>query len=203
MKSFTKLANPSRFALNPPTPFYSTSFQAPPPQSASSAQPPSNGSNTTSKSTTPIITNPQSFVVPLGTQPTYPHAQYSMFAASATQYPTAYYHQYAYAPPAPAFYPQQPILATGQSQLQTTSLSSGTTTINHVGSSGLLNQGAWSEEETQKLKKLAEESRSFGAAGDIEWDWVVSQYGNSRTRSVFFVPLKFECSNLLAGIKSL
>jgi len=51
-----------------------------------------------------------------------------------------------------------------------------------------VNQGVWSDEETERLKKLAEESRSIGTSGEIEWDWVVHQWGNGRTRFVLFSP---------------
>lgn len=188
-----ELANPSRLALNPPAPVYaslSAVYQTPPAQSPASGQSSSNPSTSASK-TTPMITNPQSFVVSLGAQTAYPHAQYPMFAAGATQYPTTYYHQYSYAPPATAFYPQQPIMTASQPQpsMQTQSSvapgQSGPSTagsLSSIPSTGLLNQGAWSEEETEKLKKLAEDSRTYSSSGEIEWDWVVSQYGNSRTR---------------------
>ncbi|KAF8225330.1 hypothetical protein L208DRAFT_1051151, partial [Tricholoma matsutake] len=43
-----------------------------------------------------------------------------------------------------------------------------------------VNQGAWSDEEW--LKKLAEDSRSAGASGEIKWDWVIHQWGNGCTR---------------------
>lgn len=46
-------------------------------------------------------------------------------------------------------------------------------------------QGAWSEEEIDRLKKLAEQSKDMGGnqnRGEIEWDWVVQQWGTSRTR---------------------
>ncbi|CAL1716426.1 unnamed protein product [Somion occarium] len=42
-------------------------------------------------------------------------------------------------------------------------------------------QGSWSEEETERLRRLAEQSREANK-GEIEWDWVVQQWGNSRTR---------------------
>ena len=49
-----------------------------------------------------------------------------------------------------------------------------------------INQGSWSDEETEQLKKFAEQSRSVGASGEIEWDWVVRQWGSGRTRFVVF-----------------
>ena len=52
---------------------------------------------------------------------------------------------------------------------------------------GVGNQGAWSEEETERLKKLAEESKTVGGqAGDIDWDWVVNKWGSGRSRLISF-----------------
>lgn len=47
------------------------------------------------------------------------------------------------------------------------------------------NQGAWSDEETEKLKKLSEDSKTEGDAnGEIDWDWVCGAWGPGRTRHV-------------------
>ena len=38
------------------------------------------------------------------------------------------------------------------------------------------------------MKKLAEQSKEMGGPqnkGEIEWDWVIKQWGNSRTRHVW------------------
>ncbi|KAI0346535.1 hypothetical protein BDW22DRAFT_1352653 [Trametopsis cervina] len=45
-------------------------------------------------------------------------------------------------------------------------------------------QGAWSDEETERLKKIAEQSRDHNLQnkGEIDWDWVVGVWGQSRTR---------------------
>jgi hypothetical protein len=43
-------------------------------------------------------------------------------------------------------------------------------------------QGAWTDEEQERLKQLAEQSKSVGSSDSIEWDWVVDQWGPSRTR---------------------
>lgn len=43
-------------------------------------------------------------------------------------------------------------------------------------------QGAWTDEEQERLKQLAEQSKSIGSSDGIEWDWVVRQWGSSRTR---------------------
>ena len=45
------------------------------------------------------------------------------------------------------------------------------------------NSGPWTEEETERLKKLAEDSKGRGGqAGEVDWDWVVTEWGHSRTR---------------------
>ncbi|KAI0035364.1 hypothetical protein K488DRAFT_83070 [Vararia minispora EC-137] len=42
--------------------------------------------------------------------------------------------------------------------------------------------GTWGEDEIDKLKRLAEGSRATNPAKEHNWDWVVTQWGNSRTR---------------------
>ncbi|KAG2107130.1 hypothetical protein BD769DRAFT_1654616 [Suillus cothurnatus] len=112
----------------------------------------------------PVISDPQSFVVSLGHQQAYPYG--------APAYPTAPYYGYGgyggYYPPVPPPGPS-PAPATG---------SASGSTGGAVGSGG--NQGAWSEEETERLKKLAEEHRN--GSGEIIWDALCEKWGNSRTR---------------------
>ncbi|EEB93557.1 hypothetical protein MPER_07765, partial [Moniliophthora perniciosa FA553] len=60
---------------------------------------------------------------------------------------------------------------------------SGSSTIvtnNVTGVAG--NSGAWSDEETERLKRFADESKAKGFTGDAMWDWVVNQWGKSRSR---------------------
>ncbi|KAJ7880975.1 hypothetical protein B0H14DRAFT_3106045 [Mycena olivaceomarginata] len=40
----------------------------------------------------------------------------------------------------------------------------------------------WSDEEVERLKKLAEDSKAASASKEIEWDWVAGQWGPGRTR---------------------
>lgn len=118
--------------------------------------------------------------------PVYP--QYSTVYPPPPQYPTAPYYQYpAYAPPGATFYtsPQPPMPPPPQQAIASVSAppsTAATTPLSATG--GGVNQGAWSEEETERLKKLAEESKAVGTSGDIEWDWVVHSWGNGRTRCV-------------------
>ncbi|TFK40158.1 hypothetical protein BDQ12DRAFT_485905 [Crucibulum laeve] len=183
----TLLANPSQLVSQPPPPIYPiipTLYQAP---SQPQAPPVASTSASSSKptSTVSVITNPQTFVVPLGAQPAYPH--YPVYAPPpAGQYPTTpYYHQYAAYHPT-AYYPQQvqttaPQQPAAGTSTATTSVSAPPVVATTTSGAGTM-QGAWSDEETERLKKLAEDSKSVGTTGEIEWDWVVHQWGHGRTR---------------------
>lgn len=85
----TLLANPTRLIASPPPPMYPVVpnlYQGQP-----LLAPPPAGAKTNTAPT--VITQPQSFVVPMG-------AQYPVYAAPPGTYPTAPYYQYGYAPPA-------------------------------------------------------------------------------------------------------
>lgn len=135
-----------------------------------------------------VITNPQSFVVPLGAQPSYP--QYPMYPPQG-HYPTSPYYQYtpwgqpAYQGPPPVV-PAPPPSAPSVSVAPTPQPTATITTTPATGGTVIGNQGAWSEEETERLKNLAEESKSKGTSGEIEWEWIIGQWGISRTRLVIF-----------------
>lgn len=145
---------------------------------------------TTISSGTPnIITNPQTFVVPLGVQPPFP--AYPIYSAAPGQYTTTPYYQYAaygqpgvhYAtPPQPNTPPTGPPIAHTSTPPVSAQPTATITTTPATGGTVIGNQGAWSEEETEQLKKMAEESRSKGTSGEIEWDWVIQEWGISRTR---------------------
>ncbi|KAJ3515901.1 hypothetical protein NLJ89_g1467 [Agrocybe chaxingu] len=143
-----------------------------------------------------VITGAQSFVVPLGTQPGYPYA--TMYGAAPGQYPTTpYYHQYAAYHPG-AYYAQPQPMPTAQPTASTSAAPAPTpaptvtttqvqptatiTTTPATGGTMIGNQGAWSDEEMERLKKLAERSKAKAASGEIDWDWVVQEWGISRTR---------------------
>ncbi|KAI6008109.1 hypothetical protein F5J12DRAFT_826686 [Pisolithus orientalis] len=163
------LASPAQLTRHPP-PLPLTFIPSCTPATAPSI-PSSNGKATpVTQSTTSVITNPQSFVVPMS------HSQQSsqQFVPSVYNnpaYPTAPYYGYGgyggYYPPVPQAGP-----STGSS---TPPASASAINSNSAG-----NQGAWSDEETEKLKKLAEEHRSN--TGDIAWDALCEKWGNSRTR---------------------
>jgi hypothetical protein len=151
--------------------FYQPQPMAPPP-----AQPaPANNGQ--------VISQPQSFVVPMGGTP-----QYSMYGAPGT---SAYY-PYGYAAP---YYGASTASAPGAMSHSTTPTkqpeqNGSTAHLNPNITSSLAgvgsNQGAWSDDETARLKKLSEQSREAGHSGDAAWDWVVQQWGQSRTRFVSF-----------------
>lgn len=204
----TKLNNPAQLVASPPPPIYTaapTLYQPVQTQAVAATSTPARpaASTSTTATSSAVISNPASFVVPLPTaQPTYP--QYSVYAPPG-QYPTTPYYQYPYVTPG-TYYPQpqpqvsmpvQPQPAVTQTQpVQTPqpqpeaststgiTVSSANVITSGTGAGG--NQGAWSDEETERLKKLAEESRSGTQTGDIDWDRVVGQWGNSRTRFIFF-----------------
>ncbi|KAH9926826.1 hypothetical protein B0H21DRAFT_781328 [Amylocystis lapponica] len=164
------LANPSQLVGNPPPSIYP---MAPYPQMA---PPPAPGPSATGNGTSgTVITNPQSF----------------MYASPGGRYPTAPYYSYTaqpqyYAPPAQP----SPVIATPPTSAAPapTPPSTGTmATFNAATGTATPGgqQGTWSEEETERLRKLAEQSKEKGGPqnkGEIEWDWVVQAWGNSRTR---------------------
>ena len=137
-----------------------------------------------------LITNPQSFVVPLAAQPPYPSPFPVYPPPPPGQYPTTpYYHpQHPYstsyytttqAPPISSTSTPSHAAVTTSSVVSTPTATISTTT-GAIGG----NQGPWSDEELERLKKLAEESKSVGTSGEVEWDWVVHQWGNGRSRCV-------------------
>lgn len=186
------LANPSQLVGSPPPPVYSMGSygqMAPPPPTASSA------SSSSTPASGPVITNAGSFIMPLAGHamppPAAPPQSYypAMYATAAGGYPRAPY--YPYAPqPAASYYPppSQPVTTPVQSSPPPAASTTGTiSTFNAATGTAAPGgqQGTWSEEETDRLRKLAEQSREMGGPqnkGEIEWDWVVSQWGNSRTR---------------------
>ncbi|EKM78610.1 hypothetical protein AGABI1DRAFT_107134 [Agaricus bisporus var. burnettii JB137-S8] len=175
----TLLANPSQLVSQPPPQIFSTVPAFYPTSTAVSMSPSSTAAPSSSKpNSAPVINNPQSFVVPLTAQAAYPHTQYPIYTPG--QYPTTpYYHQYYpgtyYPQPVP---PSQPPQVATSSTITTTPTPALSVSANNATSS----VGAWSDEETERLKKLADDSKAVGTSGDIEWDWVVHQWGNTRTR---------------------
>jgi hypothetical protein len=177
----TLLASPARLTAHPPPvpypfiPGYTPLAPQPPQPPLQPTPPPSaNGKPpSATQSAASVISNPQSFVVSMGHQHPTPQ-QFVPGIYSAPAYPTAPYYGYSgYS----GFYPSAPPPQAGPS----TSTGSNGSAGPLLGSAG--NQGAWSDEETEKLKKLAEEHRN--ASGEIAWDALCEKWGNSRTRCCF------------------
>lgn len=126
--------------------------------------------------------------IPGTSQPMYP----TMYATNPSRYPTAPYYQY---PPAPGYYPPMPsqsapLPASSSSappatHFVTTSAAV-TPTLNMAASNPAGASGAWADEDIERLKRLAEQSRTSGSSNETDWDWVVGQWGNTRTRSTSF-----------------
>ncbi|KAJ7645387.1 hypothetical protein B0H17DRAFT_1104084 [Mycena rosella] len=198
----TLLANPTQLISTPPPPLNPVvpTFYHPQPVAGTSAPP--KASTSTAKPTpapvpapapapvaappSNVITNPGSFVVSLGTQPAY---AYPSYAPSTVQYPGAYYAPYGY--PAGAYYPA----GQGQPQAQPQPAAqpaakphppppqASTSALKPPSASGNGgNQGPWSDDEVERLKKLAEDSKARSGTGETDWDWVVGEWGPGRTR---------------------
>ena len=173
-----QLASPARLTAHPPPvpypfiPGYSSLAPQPAQPPLQPTPPPSANGKTpsTTQSAASVISNPQSFVVSMGHQHPTPQ-QFVQGMYSTPTYPnTPYYGYSGYN----GFYPSVPAPQAGPS----TSVGSNGTAAHIPGSAG--NQGAWSDEETEKLKKLAEEHRN--SSGEIAWDALCEKWGNSRTR---------------------
>lgn len=156
----TLIQNPTRLLTQPPPPMYPTlpMFYAP-------QQPPA-GSPSGSAPPAASISTPQSFVVPMGSQP-------STFGQYAGSQPTQYQYPYGYPfynAPASTSAPQPPPAPVPQAPPSHSAASTGA------------NQGGWSEDEINRLKHLHEESKAHSFTEDQTWDWVIQQYGPTRTR---------------------
>ncbi|KAI0635687.1 hypothetical protein C8Q77DRAFT_1071664 [Trametes polyzona] len=151
---------PPRYAAQyyyppPPPPQGAASYYQPPPQPSQSSQPAPSASAPPAQAPPPQTTTPQ------------PATQ------SAPPTPA----------PAPAPAPPAPVPASAPVPTNTGTISTFSAATGNTAPGG--HQGTWSEEETEKLKRLAEQSKEMGGAqnkGEIEWDWVIQQWGNSRTR---------------------
>jgi len=183
-----QLQNPSQLVGQPPPSVYpSVSY---PPQS----QPTTTTPTTTTPQPSTVITNPSTFVMPLGmpgtSQPIFP----TVYTTTPPRYPTAPYYQY---PHAPGYYPGMPTQSTSAppttsasasatTQFVSSTSTATTSTLNMTTSNPAGASGAWADDEVERLKRLAEQSRTSGSSSETDWDWVVGQWGNTRTRSAGF-----------------
>lgn len=180
-----KLANPSHLVSHPPPPMYSVVpalYQSVHPQTGASTSASAPASSSKPASTPTVISNAQSFIVPLSAQTAYPHSQFPVYPPPPGSYPTTSYYYPHYGG---SYYPQS-TASTSQAPAQTSvsagpSMSASTSIISPSGSTTIGNQGAWSDEETDRLKKLADENK-VGGTGEIDWDRVVTLWGPGRTR---------------------
>ncbi|EJD06979.1 uncharacterized protein FOMMEDRAFT_165625 [Fomitiporia mediterranea MF3/22] len=160
------MANPAAVVLKVPPQPATVQYASPAPP-AKSASPPAGQ----------VITNPGSFVMSLSGSPSQNTQQGTTYSPAATftqtqpRYPTTPYYAYSTQPSSGS----HPYMA--QQQVMKP--------VNLSTPSAAGNQGAWSDEETEKLKQLAEESKTTGTGtenGEIDWDWVCNNWGAGRTR---------------------
>ncbi|KAI0322536.1 hypothetical protein OF83DRAFT_1092691 [Amylostereum chailletii] len=176
------LQNPSQLVGQAPPSSYPTLPYAAPPQTPASTP------ASTSSQPPPVITNPQSFVMPLSAPGGVPPPMYPTMYPP--RYPTTPYYQY----PASSYYPPVQAQQMSTSAPPTTHYASSppppppaasapatATTINMNTTAGGAS-GTWGEDEVERLKKLSEESKASTSGGDVDWDWVVTSWGNTRTR---------------------
>ena len=203
----TKLANPSQLVNNPPPTVYpsynnqpgygaaahpnqypSQPYSTPIYPHPSSYSPHNNTSPTNDNGSTNVISNAQSFVMPLGPPAMAPGPSYTMYPS---RYPSTPYYQY---PPGSTSY---------YASAAQNSAPASTSTPNAAASPSWptgYNQGAWSEEEVERLKQLTEQSKEHNTGphkGEIDWDWVISTWGNTRTRFAMILPRFINCVGLI------
>ncbi|KAI0255111.1 hypothetical protein BJV78DRAFT_1181392 [Lactifluus subvellereus] len=182
------LQNPSQLVGQAPPPIYpSVTYPAPPQPTASTPA-------TTTPQPSAVITNPSTFVMPLGipntSQPIYP----TMYGTTQPRYPTAPYYQYPHAagyyqtipPQSASAPPPSSSSAPPANQFVASTSTPATSTLTMAASNPTGASGAWADEEVERLKSLAEQSRTSGSSNETDWDWVVGQWGNTRTRLVRF-----------------
>ncbi|VDB94285.1 unnamed protein product [Peniophora sp. CBMAI 1063] len=180
------LANPQQLVGKAPPPVYNP-YSAPsapapsaPPPAASGSKPPAYG-----------IPMQAAYYPPGAAYPGYPSGGY---------YPYPYPATYAMPPP-PAAPPKHdaPVSAPPSSSRQPTPGSAPVpmqpltphTTIPVVSVPASTSapppapasaSGTWAEDEIEKLKRLAEQSKTTNTTGDVNWDWVVQSWGPARSR---------------------
>lgn len=136
-------------------------------------------STTQSDSNPTVISNPQSFAMPLGPPTMAPASSYPMYPSRYTAP-----NYYPYHPPASTSYyttpaPQASASAPPTSTTPAVNATSPTFPTGYT-------QGSWSDDEVERLKQLTSESQDQNAnKGEIDWDLVVNTWGNSRTRYAY------------------
>lgn len=229
------LANPVQLLINPPPPIYPilpTFFAPTGPTSAAPGAAPSPSAPGSSKplapsapAPAPVITNAQSFVVPLSLSTSsaasaFATSQYSMYPPPQPhgQYPTTSYYQLPFAhhayyapPPGATTGPGAASTSISATQATTPQPSSSTATQPSGGARSASvsapptnSGGPWLEDEIEKLKKVAEESKAASVTGEVDWDHVVRTFGDSRTRHQILIKatsLGLKESSTARGVK--
>lgn len=139
--------------------------------SATPTTPGTTATTATASTSAPVITNPGSFVMSLSSS-TPAQTAYTSFQPAANRYGTTPYSYYSTQPQQTGAHPYMAQQQVMKPVNLTTPAASG-------------NQGAWSDEETERLKQLAEDSKNAGSgtdSGHIDWDWVCNTWGSGRTR---------------------
>ncbi|KAF5392205.1 hypothetical protein D9757_001439 [Collybiopsis confluens] len=191
-KCDTLLANPSRLINSPPPPMYPvvpTFYSAPPPTTAPSGPMPASAVPVSAPAPA-VISQPQSFVVSMSNSAAYP--VYS-------QYPTTSYYQYPYGHPGAYYAPVPPPAPVSAAAPPSQAPSA---TVSPSSNSGSTISGAWSDEELDRLKRLADKKRN--SSGEIDWDDIVASWGNARTRHQILIKatqLGLKESSSLRGVK--
>jgi len=113
-----------------------------------------------------------------------------MYAAPPGAYPPNSYYQYSYtAPPPGAAYFTQPVASSSSGSGTGTAAAVSITTV--PAAQGVHSaSGAWTDDEVERLKKLAEDSKNTtlnpnaSVNGEYDWEYVVRNFGDKRTRFV-------------------
>ena len=182
-----QLANPSQLVTNPPPPMYP---MIPPlyphgsvPGTVASATPGASTSKQPATVPPNVITNAQSFVVPLGSQSGFPPPQYPVYTPG--QYPGNPYYPHPQYPFSHPYYPPPPIQPAATTSSTPQPATHATPPAASTSAAASASAGnTWPEEEVEKLKRLAEESKASSTSGEIDWDHVIKQLGDKRTRFV-------------------
>ncbi|KZV64742.1 hypothetical protein PENSPDRAFT_656339 [Peniophora sp. CONT] len=183
------LANPQQLVGKAPPVVYN-------PYSAPSAPAPS-------AAPTASGSKPPQYGIPL--QPAYyaPGTAYPGYAPGAAYYPYPYPATYSMPPPsatpakhdAPASAPlpvsRQPTPASAPAPMQALQAAPApapapappaSTSASAPPPATASASGTWADDEIEKLKRLAEQSKGTNSMGDVNWDWVVQSWGPSRSR---------------------
>lgn len=183
LHSTLQMANPSQLVSNPhpPPPMYPI---MPTFYSSSPATNTTPGASTSRQSTalppSAVITNPQSFVVPLGIHPSsgaFPPPPFGVYGGPPPppggQYATPYYGFPPYGHPAPYYHLGASSSSSAQPAPQPAAPASTSSAL-------ATSNGPWTDEQVSRLKELVEEAK--GGDGQVDWDHVEKNLPGGRSR---------------------